>query len=166
VVDGSQPPVCHIHKAVAAGDPHNGGAVNARKARTPEEVIELLMSSKDESIRLRAADAYLKRQEAQRDCVACKSRAEREASNASAIQRLTYEQRCQVRELTQTVRDILDSARAQPLMWDPEYQYFRDAEPLPDIYKPTTPPSVEPVETIEDDEPEVEDDGEDPLTQA
>jgi hypothetical protein len=136
VVDGSQPPICHIHRSVAAGNPHNGGTTNPRKARTPEEVIELLMHSKDESIRLRAADAYLKRQEAQRDCLACKSRQEGERDNTSAIQRLTYAQRSEVKELIALVGQIVDLAKTQPMTWDVERMCYVD-EPVDTTYNPS-----------------------------
>jgi hypothetical protein len=135
VTDGSQPPICHVHRAVAAGTPHNGGTVNKRRSMTPEQVLEDLLRSKDDSVRLRAADVFLKRQEREMACPRCAAAAERDEHNRSAIHRLTYEQRGQLRELIQTVRSILESARTQPLMWDPDVFGFRDEPSLDTPYQ-------------------------------
>jgi hypothetical protein len=158
---GTSPQVCHIHAAAAPiGKPFT------RKQQTAEDVLDELLHSKDETIRLRAADAFLKRQERQTACPRCAAERERGAEHDRAIRRLTYEQRCQVKELMQTVRDILELARRQPLTLDPDRGYIDNPAPEPI----TAPPPVvadEPVyEEPEDaEEQEVEDaDDRDPLT--
>jgi hypothetical protein len=99
VTDGSNPPICHIHK---------GHAGFQRKSQTPEQVLDDLMRSKDEAIRLRAADAFLKRQERQTACPRCQAERERDQDREAAVARLTADQRHQIHELIQRVRDILE----------------------------------------------------------
>jgi len=96
------------------------------KKRTPEEVIELLMNSRDESIRLRAADAFLKRQEAQRACPTCVAGREEDRARENAIHRLTYAQRTRLRELLVELTSIRDAASTQPTTWDTGRQCFVD----------------------------------------
>lgn len=163
---GTTPQVCHIHKAQAAGA--NNGRAFQRTAQTPEQVLDELMHSKDETIRFRAADAFLKRQERQTACPKCQAERERNEETSSAINRMTYEQRCQVKELMHTIRDIAAVARTQPLTWDHERQQFTDEPEPPPIVAPAVvaaPPVFEEEEFDgEEDEAEVEEDDRDPLT--
>src|SRR4029079_2131715 len=99
VTNGSQPPVCHLHRAVASGNSHNGGSVNPRKSKTPEQVLEDLLHSKDEAVRLRAADAFLKRQEREAGCPTCQGRIADDTARERAIHRMTHEQRVRIRAL-------------------------------------------------------------------
>src|SRR5262249_1218920 len=132
-----------------------------------EQVLDELMHSKDETIRLRAADAFLKRQERQTACPKCQSERERDRERDVAINRLTYEQRCQVKELMQTIHDMLELARTQPLTYDPGHGFNDEAE-APLIVAP--PPVVAEETAFEDDndaeEEEIEEeaDDRDPLT--
>lgn len=149
------------------GDPHNGAGLTTRRPKTPEQVLDALMHSKDETIRLRAADAFLKRQERQTGCPTCQAAREDERERMSTIHRLTYEQRCHLRDLTRQVRDILDAARSQPLTWDEDRLRYMD-EPAPDpIVAPPPvvpePPVFDEDDDAEEEEEEIEDDR-DPLT--
>lgn len=62
VTDGSQPPVCHIHRAAASGSPHNNASgMNQPLDRTPEEILRRLLRDSDPNVRLRALDLWQKR---------------------------------------------------------------------------------------------------------
>ena len=68
------------------------------------------MHSKDETVRLRAADAFLKRQERQTGCPTCEAAREDDRERMSAIHRLTYEQRCRVTNAPGTGEGCADLA--------------------------------------------------------
>lgn len=148
------PAVCYVHRTIPA-----------RRPQTAQDVITSLMHSKDENIRLRAADAFLKQQERQTSCPMCSVKQVEDLERLTAVHRLTYEQRGQVKELTQALRDILEVARAQPLTWDHETMQYAD-EPEPIVVPRPLPPPAEPVVTEEstDDEEEEEEPEDDPLT--
>ena len=129
VTDCSQPPVCHVHRAVAAGNPHNGGSINARRSKTPEQVLEDLLHSKDESVRLRAADAFLKRQEREGACPRCQAHIVDDGPREQAIQRMTDEQRVRVRALIDEIKAICAAALSQPPNSDRERHRNIDAPP-------------------------------------
>ena len=131
VTDGSQPPVCHVHRAVAAGNPHNGGSVNPRRSKTPEQVVEDLLHSKDDAIRLRAADVFLKRQEREAGCPTCQARIADDGTRERAIHRMTYEQRMRVRALIDEIKTICAVAISQPLTWDGERGCYSDSPATP-----------------------------------
>lgn len=118
--DGMSPPMCHVHRAIANGIPINQGHQFTSKARTPEEVVGLLMNSRDESIRLRAADLFLKRQEAQRACPKCSSQRESDRSREHAVHRMTHGQRTRLRALLNEVNAICEAASTQETTWDAE----------------------------------------------
>ena len=159
VTDGSNPPLCHIHKAGAIGAPFKV------KRKSPEQVLDDLMHSRDESIRLRAADAFLKRQERETLCPRCAANRADERERMSAIHRLTHEQRCQVEDLIRMVRAILDMARLQALTWDEDRQQYIDKpEPTPIVPPPVVIAAAPVFEEPEDAEEEVEEIDRDPLT--
>jgi hypothetical protein len=61
VTDGSQPPICHIHRAAAAGNPHNNASgMNHAVDRSPEEILRRLLRDSDPNVRLRALDLWQK----------------------------------------------------------------------------------------------------------
>jgi hypothetical protein len=57
VSDGSNPPVCHVHRLQQQGK--GTSALTQPVERSPLEIIQRLMRDRDPSIRLRAANAYL-----------------------------------------------------------------------------------------------------------
>jgi hypothetical protein len=161
------PAVCHVHRNVALGNPNNGGQPFARRPKSAEDVIDALMYSKDETVRLRAADAFLKRQERQTTCPTCAANRVEDRERTSAVHRLTYEQRGQLKALLASVRELLELARTQKLTWDPDQlQYIDTPTEAPSLYAPT-PPAAPPVFTEEPDDAEEEEIEEDfdPLTE-
>jgi hypothetical protein len=57
VTDGSQPPICHIHRNKANG---TLAGIAQPKTRTPKEIIEKLLTDSDPSVRLRAVEMWQK----------------------------------------------------------------------------------------------------------
>src|SRR5262245_19056430 len=60
--DGSNPPICHIHRAGATGQ--NVGkefGKGPQPSETPEEIVRKLLSDSDASVHLRAVDMWERR---------------------------------------------------------------------------------------------------------
>ncbi len=160
---GTTPQVCHLHRGA-----HPGAATQfTRKDKSPEQILDELMHSKDETVRLRAVDTYLKRLERQTACPKCQADASADRDKLVAVRRLTYEQRCQIRELKEVIDGIIEMARTQAMTWDEDRQLYLDA---PEVVITAPPPIIaaEPVfeeeesEDGEEEEPQEEDDR-DPL---
>jgi hypothetical protein len=59
VTDGSQPPICHIHRSQANGNPFNGGRLKTPPDLDPVEVLRRDLRSGEASVRVRAATELL-----------------------------------------------------------------------------------------------------------
>jgi hypothetical protein len=67
VTDGSLPPICHLHRAVAAGNPHNGGTTNPPRDLDPLDVLRRDLRASEASVRVRAATELLAEERRRRD---------------------------------------------------------------------------------------------------
>jgi len=63
VTDGSNPPVCHVHRTQQAGQPQPGYSA---PPANPEDVLQKLLSDQNPRIRLRAAESWLAQKEKQK----------------------------------------------------------------------------------------------------
>ncbi len=82
VSDGSNPPVCHVHQQVAAGEP-----VGALTEPVIDEmkILKRLTSDANPQVRLRAVDLLLNWQHKQRNCPTCAARSERDKEIAEQM---------------------------------------------------------------------------------
>lgn len=122
VKDGSQPPLCHLHKP-GATVPNTFQPAE----RSPLEIIQKLMNDSDPSIRLRAVDMYQKYEE-KKGCATCAARESESQNNDDLFGRATPAQLVEFGALVAECKAtyakfnaLRNLVRAQPLRdFDPE----------------------------------------------
>ncbi len=83
VSDGSNPPVCHVHQQVAAGQPV--GALTEPAEIDEMRILKRLANDKNPQVRLRAVDQLLSWQSKQLTCPACAARSEHDEELAERL---------------------------------------------------------------------------------
>ena len=142
VTDGSQPPVCHIHRAQL-----NNGSVGVPfqpkpvVKLTPLEVVTKLMDDPDSSVRLRACDLLMK---FDATCTVCVARARKQADIDALVDRASDEDRDALRDLMRQVAAVKLRIRNGPARVD---------EPDPVVAPPS--PVVPAPTPLAEDEPDV-----------
>jgi len=103
--------LCQIHSKQQAGQ----ATQFQPTINDPMEILQRLLHSPDESIRLRAAEKYLDRLDKEMDgCPRCAASAKRNASRADAALRLTDVQRLEVQEHIACINELFALAATQP----------------------------------------------------
>ncbi len=146
VTDGSNPPVCHIHRAAAAGGSVSPLTTRAMGTDDIPRILLKMFSDPDATVRLRAIDAWQKFEERQA------ARGKRESPWHDLIAAMTEDERDHVRGCLETIATIKDTVfeRNPRLMPDDltlERRRRRDAEEHRRALD-QQPPSV-PVPTVE-----------------
>ncbi len=108
VSDGSNPPVCHVHAAVAAGE-----ALGALTEPVIDEmkILKRLTSDASPQVRLRAVEFLLNWQHKQRNCPACAARSERNEELAERVAAASDEDKGRARTLIHELHEIFPPAR-------------------------------------------------------
>lgn len=99
--DGSNPPICHVHKALAAG---TSGLSHFEPTLSEIELLQRLTRDKNPQVRLRAIDLLLEEKRRGESCPTCASR--RAANPDLDLNDLTDAQRLELAEALATIRRI------------------------------------------------------------
>ncbi len=105
VSDDSNPPTCHVHAALAAGQP-------VSPLTEPAEIDEIrilkrLANDKNPQVRLRAVDQLLSWQSKQLTCPACAARRERDTRHVAILAAASDEDKSRALVLMREARVIL-----------------------------------------------------------
>lgn len=112
VIDGSQPPLCHLHRA----NPNLSPIIPPPDADVDEiKLLRQLTRSTDPRVKLRAVDLLITlRRKDEKGCERCAERAEKDRARADCVARMTDAQIAVVRALTKQAFVIFDIATTQP----------------------------------------------------
>src|SRR5262245_13705850 len=102
VTDGSQPPICHIHRHKANG---TLAGIAQPAQRTPEEIVRKLLDDSDPSVRLRAVEMWQKHFESRN--------ADNGAGHRDLIRLLTDDEKAALREAIDWIDAIKDAVYAR-----------------------------------------------------
>lgn len=135
VIDGSVPPICHVHKAAAAGVPLSPNVKRYVSAnRSPEELLTRLLQSKDERIILSALE-LLRRREERGTCIQCDLARERQSATAELLTVLDAAQRLRLLDALAIIRDVKAEVNHGP-----ERQHHQPPRTSADVPEP---PAIE-----------------------
>ncbi len=150
VKDGSQPPLCHIHKAVATGE----ASPLFQASTDPVAILQKLLRDKDPAIRLRAVNAWFDYQQKQ-GCPTCKASLTSSADLADVISRMTTDQKELARGLIKGMHDLIDNALTQPVAPIDLPVLLESSQPIaPHLSPLTTPKESQVEESPVEEEPE------------
>ena len=120
VKDGSNPPLCHLHRANPALSPIIPQADDLDELK----LLRRLAHDRDSRVRLRAVDLLIKirdRAERDNDCPRCAARQADARQRADVFRRLTDAQKEEGHALLKRWQDIKAAAATQPIQGDSDY---------------------------------------------
>jgi len=128
VSDGSNPPICHVHR------PGASSALTAPVERTPLEVIQKLMADRDPAIRLRAANAYLDQlAKDAKGCPKCERRISDDEVREDMLSRATAQDRHDLSRLIAQVNELTARIATQPALELDSLAPLRGDTPAPEV---------------------------------
>jgi hypothetical protein len=112
VSDGSNPPVCHIHRAHQQG--RTVSPLTEPIDIDEEKILRRLMRDADPSIRLRAVTAWIEfKGKVEKECPRCEARRDDERLNSVLIAALVDEERTALTDALTSIRRIKEAVYAR-----------------------------------------------------
>jgi hypothetical protein len=112
VVDGSQPPLCHLHRA----NPNLSPIIPPSDDVDEMKTLKRLANDRNPQIRLRAVDLLISlRKKDEKECEQCARRREESAIAADAWRRATDEQMQELGAMFKRLKELKALAATQPI---------------------------------------------------
>ena len=113
VIDGSHPPLCHLHRA----KPNLSPIIPPPDAEVDEiKLLKQLTRSTDPRVKLRAVDLLITlRRKDEKGCERCAEAAEKDRVRADIVSRMTDAQIAEVCALKKQFFAIFEAAKTQPV---------------------------------------------------